>query len=314
MNIELVTGCAAAGVVAGWLLDGVSVTIPPFRPPARTGADEEPAPGQLGLGPVLPDLVEPNLADPVERATPLGALVPPAPGPDGPDAEHLAQPSWPPLPVPGPVPPDEAEPPEAAEPWALVPDRTSRWVERVVATLVTGAALGLAAVRLGPVPQLGGYCALLVGLVAVSAVDLRVGLVPRKILYPTFGLLVIGLLGASAVQDDWTAMAHAAIAGVVAFVLFFAIWWFHPRGLGFGDVRLAGVMAVGLGWLGFSVAYLGFLAAFVIGALYGLVVMAVLGTGRRTRIAFGPALALGAAIGILWGPTLAQAWLHSAGG
>jgi leader peptidase (prepilin peptidase)/N-methyltransferase len=204
--------------------------------------------------------------------------------------------------------------PEPAEPWTLVPASTSGWVERVVVTVVTGALLGLAAYRLGAVPQLGAYCALFVGLVAISAVDLRVGLVPRKILYPTFVLMTIGLVGASAALDAWTPMLHAVIAGVAAFALFFAIWWFHPRGLGFGDVRLAGVMGAGLGWLGLPEAYLGFLAAFLIGALYGLVVMAVQRSGRRTRIAFGPALAAGAVIGVLWGPTLAQTWLHSSGG
>ena len=71
--------------------------------------------------------------------------------------------------------------------------------------------------------------------------------------------------------------------------------------MGFGDVRLAGVIGVGLGWLGYRQLYLGFLVAFVVGSGDRLVMMLVQGTGRKTPLPFGPALAVGAVVGVLWG-------------
>ncbi|HXQ19100.1 MAG TPA: A24 family peptidase [Acidimicrobiales bacterium] len=180
--------------------------------------------------------------------------------------------------------------------------------ERVAVSLVAALAFALAAARLGAQPELAAYCALFGGLVAVSVADLRVGLVPRVLLYPTFALMAAGLVAAAAVDERWRPLEHAAIGGAGAFVVFFALWWCYPRGIGFGDVRLAGVLGAGLGWIGFGALYIGFAAAFLLGVVLGLVLMLRHGTGRKTRLAFGPPLALGATIGVLWGTWLVHAW------
>jgi len=174
----------------------------------------------------------------------------------------------------------------------------------VVASVVTAAAFALAALRLGAQPELAAYCALFGGLVAVSVADLRVGLVPRVLLYPTFALMAAGLVAASAVDGRWHGLADGAIGGGIAFVVFFALWWFYPKGIGFGDVRLAGVLGAGLGWIGFGALYVGFASAFLVGVLVGVVLMLRHGTGRKTRLPFGPPLALGATFGVLWGTWL----------
>ncbi len=181
--------------------------------------------------------------------------------------------------------------------------------ELALSGLLTGAALALLAVRVGDVPVLAAYCALLCGLVAVSVVDLRIGLVPRTVLYPTLGVTAVGLLAASAAHAQWRALGDAAIGGVASFAAFFVLWWFFPRGIGFGDVRLAGVMGGALGWLGFGELYVGFLAAFALATVVGLGVMAAMGTGRKTRFALGPWLSAGAAFGIMWGPFALHLWL-----
>jgi leader peptidase (prepilin peptidase)/N-methyltransferase len=193
----------------------------------------------------------------------------------------------------------------AAAPSAVAPAA----LELVGTGLVGALTLGLAAVRLGVVPALGAYCALFAGLVALSVVDVRVGLLPRVILYPTAGLMTAGLVAASAVGHQWDAIGRAAVSAAAALLVFFGIWWVFPRGLGFGDVRLAGVMAAGLGWLGFRQVYVGFVAGFLLGAVIGVVKMVVQGTGRRTRLPFGPALAAGCMVGVLWGTWLSNVWL-----
>jgi leader peptidase (prepilin peptidase)/N-methyltransferase len=203
----------------------------------------------------------------------------------------------------------------AAPPSALEPAGPARRVpgpprvaERVTASVVTALALGLAAARIGAQPELAAYCALFGGLVAVSVADLRVGLVPRVLLYPTFGLMAAALVAASAADGRWRALTDAAIGGGIAFGVFFLLWWFYPKGIGFGDVRLAGVLGAGLSWIGFGALYIGFASSFLLGVVVGVVLMLRDGTGRKTRLAFGPPLALGAVIGVLWGTWLTHFW------
>jgi len=188
-----------------------------------------------------------------------------------------------------------------------------RALEMAAAAAVTAALLGGAAARFGAVPELTAYCVLFSGLVAVSVADIRVGLVPRKLLYPTLALMAVAFVAAAAVSGEWRPLLDAAIGGVAGFLVFFAIWWISPRSMGFGDVRLAGLIGAGLGWLGFGQLYLGFLAAFVVGVAIGLVKMAVQGTGRKTALPFGPALAVGAVVGVIWGGYLVNVWMHAAG-
>lgn len=198
----------------------------------------------------------------------------------------------------------------AAEPDAPVPVAPpARGREQALAAAATALVFLGAAIRFGPVPALAPYCVFFCGLVLLSTTDLRVWLVPRAILYPWLALVAVGLLGASWAGDDWHPMGVGALCGVGAFAVFFAVWFVYPKGMGFGDVRLAGVIGLALGWLGPWHVYVGFLAAFVFGVVVGVVVMAVTGTGRKTRLPFGPALSLGAVVAVLWGGMVVNAWI-----
>ena len=142
----------------------------------------------------------------------------------------------------------------------------------------------------------------------VSITDLSHRLVPRRLVYPALALIAPLLVVASAADHRWQALGGAAIAGAAAFAVFFAVWWFVPRGMGFGDVRLAGLVGTALGWLGLVHLYVGFLTAFLAGAVFGVVLMVARGTGRKTRLPFAPALSVGAVIGVLWGAAIIGAW------
>ena len=253
MNVALVAGCGAAGLVAGGFLDSLTGRI--VRPP-------EPAPGDHPTGPGQSR--SPRSYE-VGAATPVQVIVAP---------------------------------------------RAAGAIELIGSGIVTGAALALLAFRLGAVPPLAAYCALLLGLVAISVVDIRLGIVPRAVLYPTFAALAIGLVAASAADSRWRTLGEAGIGGVGAFAVFFALWWFFPRGIGYGDIRLAGVVGAALGWIGFWEIYVGFLVAFALGAILGVLLAVGRGTGRKTKLPFGPPLAAGAAFGVLWGPWAVHVWLH----
>jgi leader peptidase (prepilin peptidase)/N-methyltransferase len=188
------------------------------------------------------------------------------------------------------------------------PVRPAPVAQSVVVALGTGALCALAAHHFGAVPVLAAYAVLFAGLVSLSAIDLRVRLVPRPILYPLAGLVAVALVAAAAADGHWRPLGDAAIGGALALAVFFAIWWVYPSGMGLGDVRLAALLGLGLGWLGLFHVYIGFVIGLVAGTVFGMALMVLRGTGRKTRMPLVPSLSLGAVIGVVWGSQIINAW------
>jgi leader peptidase (prepilin peptidase)/N-methyltransferase len=184
-------------------------------------------------------------------------------------------------------------------------------VRRLVAAVVTGVLFGAAASHFGSHLIVAPFCVFFAMLVVVSVTDLSHGLVPRYLIYAAMSIVVPLLVATSAVDHRWYSLGGSAIAGAVAFGVFFAVWWFVPQGMGLGDVRLAGAIGVTLGYLSLLHAYEAFLVGFVVGAVFGLVVAAVTGSGRKARIPFGPSLAVGAVFAVLWGGQAAHTLFHA---
>lgn len=181
-------------------------------------------------------------------------------------------------------------------------------VRTVTAAILTGGLFGLGAVHFGTDLVLAPFCVLFALLVVVAVTDLSYRLVPRRLIYASLILIVPLLVATSAVDHSWTHLSGSAIAGAVAFGFFFTIWWFIPQGMGYGDVRLAGVIGICVGYLSLVHAYLAFFGGFLIGMVFGLIMMAVLASGRKTRIPFAPALSVGAVLAVFFGAHLAHSF------
>jgi leader peptidase (prepilin peptidase)/N-methyltransferase len=181
----------------------------------------------------------------------------------------------------------------------------------VSAALVTAALFGAAAAHFGRDLILAPFCVFFAMLVVISVTDLSHRLVPRRLVYSALALIIPLLVASSAIDHVWHDLTGAVIAGAVSFGIFFATWWFIPRGMGFGDVRLAGAIGLTIGYLSLLHAYVAFLAGFVVGALFGVVMMVISSSGRKTRIPFAPSLAAGAVIAVFWGGHIAQSLFHA---
>jgi leader peptidase (prepilin peptidase)/N-methyltransferase len=169
-------------------------------------------------------------------------------------------------------------------------------VESLTAALFAGAAL-----RFGFDWALPAYLVFLAGLLALACTDLELLLLPKRIVYPTL-VLVSGLLFlAAAITGDWHQSRDAFASGAVAFAVFFTLNFINPRWLGFGDVRLALLIGVGLGWLGPGTALLGFFLGFLLGALIGVGLILARRIGRRSPVPFGVFLSAGAVLAVFAG-------------
>ena len=170
--------------------------------------------------------------------------------------------------------------------------------------LAGGALFAGAAARIGFRWDLPAILVLLAGLLALACVDLELLVLPRKIVYPTLALLAGLLVLAAFVTEDWHRLLVAAICSAAWFVVFFLMNFASPRILGFGDVRLALVLGLGLGWLGWRYAVIGFFAANLVGAVLGVALIATKKMTREQPIPYGVFLALGAAFAIFAGPEI----------
>lgn len=176
----------------------------------------------------------------------------------------------------------------------------------LVLEIVTAALFALLAFRLPTEWALPAYAVFATGLVALSAIDVQLRRLPTPVVYWTGGVGGALLLGASAVTGEWVQLLHAVIGGAAAFAVFFAVFFAVPRGMGYGDVRLAGLCGAFLGWLGLGVVPIGILAAFVVAGLPAIGLVIAGKATRKSQLPFGPYLAAGAVIGVCAGPAIAH--------
>ena len=176
--------------------------------------------------------------------------------------------------------------------------------------LATGALFALTAAVIGPQWHLPAFLYLAAIAVALTAIDLDVHRLPDAIVLPSYLVGAVLLTGASALEGEWAALLRGAIGMVALYGLYFALAIAKPGGMGFGDVKLAGVLGLHLGWVGWAELAVGGFAAFVLGGVVGAVLIAVRRAGRGTHLPFGPFMLAGAAVGLLAGADLASWYLR----
>ena len=202
--------------------------------------------------------------------------------------------------------PTEPKPVEPEEPKELYVDIAARpglaW-KSAIASAVTGGLVGM---RLGWDPALIVWAYLVPVGVALAVVDWRTRLLPTKVIAPSYAVVVLLTLVAALVSGDWDSLVRAGWGWLVAGVTFFVLWFVYPRGMGYGDVRLSGLLGIALGYLGWGELLTGIYAGFLIGGVGGLL-LSLLRIVDRKAYPFGPFMLVGAVVGVLAGPYVA-AW------
>jgi leader peptidase (prepilin peptidase)/N-methyltransferase len=129
-------------------------------------------------------------------------------------------------------------------------------------------------------------------------IDADVHRLPDGLVLPAYPALLVLLVVATAGLGDWGALvrALACMAGLYAVYLLLAV--VSPGSLGLGDVKLAGVIGLVLGWAGVGTAVLGVLAGFLVGGLVAVVFLVGRRAGLRSHIAYGPSMLAGAFVAL----------------
>ncbi|RZU52244.1 leader peptidase (prepilin peptidase)/N-methyltransferase [Krasilnikovia cinnamomea] len=173
----------------------------------------------------------------------------------------------------------------------------------------TAALFVAVAARFGWSWELPAYLYLAAVAVALAAIDLDVLRLPDQIVLPSYGVALVLLAPAMIAEHSWTAGLRGLVAALVLYA-FYRLLAAIPRGMGFGDVKLAPLLGFYLGWLGWSSVAVGAFAGFLLGGIVGAALMVTRLANRKTRIPFGPYMLAGAFLAVFAAAPIAH-WYTS---
>jgi len=197
--------------------------------------------------------------------------------------------------------------------WLLLRGRCRNCGTRISARyplveLATGVLFGAFAAKFGADAALPAYLYLAAVGVALAMIDFDHKRLPDALTLPSYPVALV-LLGIAAVAGAGaTPFVRALLAGVALLGLYGVLWFVYPAGMGFGDVKLSGVLGIYLGWLGWGELVVGAFAGFLIGGLVSIGLVLFAEAGGKTKIPFGPFMLVGALVGIFAGHSIAHAY------
>lgn len=162
----------------------------------------------------------------------------------------------------------------------------------------TAALFVAISIRFGPSAQLPAFLYLAAIGVTLAMIDFDVRRLPDSIVLPSYVIGVLLLMPAGAVTGEWWVATRALLGMAALWAIYFLLALAYPKGMGFGDVKLAGVLGLYLGWLGWDALFIGGFGAFLIGGLGGSALIASGRASRSTAIPFGPSMIAAAVLSV----------------
>lgn len=145
-------------------------------------------------------------------------------------------------------------------------------------------------------------------MLALAVIDIGHKIIPNRITYPSVLVFAAAIVVGWAIGEEFKPLE--ALVGFLAYGGFFLVVAFiSPRGMGMGDVKLAGLIGLVVGSIAIGNVAVAAGVAIVLGGLGALLAL-LLGKGRKSQIPFGPYLAAGAVAAVLWGDPIARWYVH----
>ncbi len=171
---------------------------------------------------------------------------------------------------------------------------------------VVGALLGAAAGwRLGMAGPLVPALILVALIVPIVFIDIEHHVIPDRLVLPGTAVALVTW----ALVDPGRLEEHG-LAALIACLVFLLMAFAYPAGMGLGDVKFALLLGAFLG----SAVAPGLFLGFVIATVPSVAILLRYGRGGgKVGIPFGPFMAAGAFVGLLWGDQLLQWYLGTMG-
>jgi len=167
----------------------------------------------------------------------------------------------------------------------LLPDSVSAWALLPAFLVFGGATLGIA------------------------LIDLDHQLIPNRVLFPALGAGAVLLAGGALIEGDVTALVRGVLGGLTYFLILLIIGLAARGGFGMGDVKLALLLGLFLGYLGWGVLTVGAVLAILLGGVASILLLVVTRSGRNAKFAYGPYLVAGSWVAVMWGEQLVDWYL-----
>ncbi len=142
--------------------------------------------------------------------------------------------------------------------------------------------------------------------IALALIDHDTRRLPTPIILTGYCVAVSLFVVACLLGADWWALLRAGVGMAALYGFYLVLSLVRAGGMGGGDIRLAGLVGLHLGWLGWGPLTVGALAAFIFGGVVGIALLATKRAGRTTAMPFGPWIIAGAWFGVLAGARIVQ--------
>ncbi|GAA2769441.1 prepilin peptidase [Nonomuraea dietziae] len=181
--------------------------------------------------------------------------------------------------------PDPVDPrAEAGRAFAGLPGRVR--LAKPVIEAATAAVFALLAWRMEPVYLPALLYAAAVGS-ALAVIDWRTQRLPDVLTLPSYPILALLLLPTGRLAD-------ALLGGAALLLLYGVLWFVRPTAMGLGDVKLAGLIGMAAGAVGWNAWVAAALAGQLLGALYAIALLVLRKADRSAEFPFGPFMLAGA--------------------
>jgi leader peptidase (prepilin peptidase)/N-methyltransferase len=135
------------------------------------------------------------------------------------------------------------------------------------------------------------YAGFFAGSGALAVIDARTKRLPNRIVFPLYAFGALGFTLASALGHEWSRLLVAVVSAALLYGIFWLFWFFGP--MGFGDVKLAGLLGLFLGWASLAAVGAGLLLGMLAASVTALGLVAARKATLKTELAYGPYLIAG---------------------